>query len=233
MKRIECLIVFFYLIFSALLFAQQDDEVGSRQQLIEGSGTALMTTAKSGGKIVGSPYRNETFETAKVSGSSQSIYNVRYNAYNDEFEVKLEDNNIKNINKNLENLTVKMINTNIIFTAIDYLNDDKKERGFFILLNSDPNKIQLYKKVSKRFVEEKPARSSYDKGKPAEFKENNVRYFINTDSAYPEEIPRNKKDFVKLFPSHTKEIANFIKAHNIKTNNDQDLIKVINYISTL
>ena len=46
-------------------------------------------------------------------------------------------------------------------------------------------------------------------------------------------LPKKNKDLAKLFPANSKEILSFIKTNKIKTSREDDLIRLVTYISSL
>ncbi|MEM6516961.1 MAG: hypothetical protein AAF688_12315 [Bacteroidota bacterium] len=223
----------FILAISQTSFSQEDN-TGSNQLLMEGSGTMLMTTGKRALKTKGTPYLKEKFEAANVIGFDNKIYNIRYNAFTDEIEIKLEDGSLKKMNNSLENVVVKTTLSKTIFEPLEYVDEDgNKLKGFLISLTPNNDSVKLYLRKSKRFVEAKPAQTGYDKDKPAEYKDERDEYYIKYNDSQPVFVPKKKKDFLKLFPAKKGEIESFIKKNKIKTNREDDLIALTNYMNSL
>ncbi|SDR67191.1 hypothetical protein SAMN04515667_0186 [Formosa sp. Hel1_31_208] len=224
----------FSLTFSLFMSTSSAQNTGSNQALME-AGVSFVTTFDARDmKAKGSPYLVEDFSPAKISIGNNMIYNVRYNAFNDEFEVKIDEDNIQSLNKDVDKLTITMINGNETFGAINYT-DEKTglNRGYFLFLTPENNTSKLYIKKAKKYIEAKPAVTGYDKDKPAEFRNVNDTYFISVNNGYAMELPRKKKELANLVPGKSKEILNFIKTNKIKTSNQQDLIKLVNFMNTL
>jgi len=213
----------------------QDGNTGSNQMLLNEINNVMMTTGTtSGGKIEGSPYLKESFEAANVIGYDNVIYNVRYNVYTDEIEVKIADGSIKKINSSLDNLIVKTTISKTVFEPLNYINRNREtKKGFLISLTPNYDEIKLYLKKSKRFVEAKPAQSGYDKDEPAKFKDENDEYFIKYGEGYPVQVPRKKKDLAKIFKDKEDKAMDFIKENRIKSNKKEDLISLVNYINSI
>ena len=134
----------------------------------------------------------------------------------------------------MTNLLIVFALGNKTYEAIDYVNvEGKTSRGYFVHVNNANSKYQLLIKETIQFVDRKPAKTSYDKTKQAEFKRLEDRYFITNGNEAAVEFPKKKKDFPKVFPDKHKDILSFMKKNKIKTSKDEDLVELINYINTL
>lgn len=207
---------------------------GSNQALMEGGVAFLQTYDSKDRSAIGTPYLNEKFIPAKISIDNSKVYSVRYNAYSDEFEVKMAEDNIQTLNKAVENITITMVSTKELYGALNYT-DSKTglDRGYFVFLTPDNENAKLYLKKAKRFIEAKPAQTGYDVDKPAEFKDAKETFYISVGDGYAQEVPKKKKEISKIWPEKAKEINAFVKSNKIKSNREEDLIKLVNYINTL
>ena len=162
------------------------------------------------------------------------MFDMRYNAFSDEMEVKLEENKIQYFNKTLSDVLITFSIENLNFTLLNYINSNEYLiKGYFVLLTDNIKELKLYAKKAVTFHKGKIAETHFHKDRPAQFKSINDEYYItiNDDNAF--ELPSNKKDIAKLFPENSKDILNFIKKNKIKTSREADLIELINYINTL
>ncbi len=219
---------------SSFNFVQAQEDIGSNQALMEGSGSFITTINKKNQKAIGSPYLYEDFTVAKISAMPTEVYNIRYNAYTDEIEVKVGEDKVQNFNKSISNVVITFINDDLKLTPLNYINsDDGMQRGYFVPLTDDNGKIKLFSKKQVKYYKAKLAITGYDKDKPAEFKNISDTHFISINGAYARELPSKKKDIANLFPKNSKEVLNFIKKNKIKTSREEDLIELIGYLNTL
>lgn len=233
-KSILLLITILSLLITSSYNLAQAQDNGSNQALMEGGGSFLVTLNQKNKKAIGSPYIYKDFAPAKISATQNEIYNVRYNAFTDEIEIKVGEDKVQNFNKNLSNVVITFLNDNVKFTTLNYINsDDGLERGYFVSLTESNDKVKLFSKKQIKYFEAKPAKTSYDNDKPAEFKNVNDTHFISINDAYARELPTNKKSIAKMFPKNSKDILNFIKKNKIKTSREADMVNLINYINTL
>jgi hypothetical protein len=209
-------------------------DTGSNQALMEGSGSFYVTFNQKDVKAIGSPYISEKFTPTTISALPNKTVKARYNAYDDEIEIKIDDDNIQQFNKNIKNVIITFLLDDTTYTSLRYINpNDGLQTGYFITLTEALTKTKLYLKKEIRFVKAKPAVSGYDIDKPAEFKNNSDLFFVSINGAYARELPTKKKEIAKLFPENSKVILDYIKENKIKTSREADLINLINYINTL
>lgn len=222
-----------FILSSVIGYAQNDDS-GSLQQIMDGSPYSVMTKSVESKEVKGSPYLYDVFFPARITGSQEKVYNVRYNAYFDEFEIKNENDQINLLNKELQNLRITFSNDQSVFISSSYLDQDNQiTQGYFVEASPADQENQLLIKKTKRYSESKPARSSYEKSKPAEFEENNDAYYLRLSDGVAKEIPRNKKDLANMDPKHSEAILSFIKKNRIKTSEREDLVKLVQYLNSL
>jgi len=199
------------------------------------SPSTLYSFDNSDKSVHGSAYIQEIFMPAKLSlMDGTKIFKLKYNAYNDEIEIENESGKANALNKNIDNLLIVFVSDDKTYQALDYVDKDANTtRGYFVHVNSAISKYKLLIKETVIFIDRKPAKTSYDKTKPAELKRIDDKYFIaiGTDAAV--EFPKKKKEFPKVFPDKHKDILSFMKKNKIKTSKDKDLVELINYINTL
>ncbi|MEM5566716.1 hypothetical protein WNY78_16460 [Psychroserpens sp. AS72] len=217
--------------------AQDENGVGSNLALPlfdNIGGNSIVTINNKNKKAIGSPYLYENFTVAKISATPTEVYNIRYNAYTDEVEVKVSEDNVQNFNKSISNVVITFLTDDLKLTPLNYIDsDDGMQRGYFVPLTDYNDKVKLFSKKQVIYFKAKPAVTGYDKDKPAEFKNISDTHFISINDAYARELPKKKKEIVKLFPKHSKEILSFIKENKIKTSREEDLIQLINYVNAL
>jgi len=184
--------------------------------------------------IEGSPYINETYQLAKISSIEENNLSVRYNGFNDQFEIKGDNEKVYLLNKSLTNLTIQFLNSNKRYKTYNYFNDKTGNRsiGYFVVLSQE-SEIILLKKESINYIEGKKSVTSYERDKPSKFRRNSDKYFFLMKENDLKNFPNNKKDIANLFPAYSNNILNYIKSNQIKTTDDEDLIQLVVYINTL
>ncbi|TBX70039.1 hypothetical protein EZL74_04645 [Flavobacterium silvisoli] len=80
-------------------------------------------------------------------------------------------------------------------------------------------------------IAEKLAANAYESDRPASYvKAEDAFYFKNRDKEIIE-FPSNKKGLLKLFPEKKMEIEIFIKQNKTDFKKEEDLIKLIEFLS--
>lgn len=228
-------IVLFVAFLSSTLFCLSQELIGG--QLNGGqrvNGLISTTPVIENATVEGSPYIIEKFTPAKISASEDNIFYVRYNALRDEFEVKGENDIAYALNKYRRDIVVELIALKKTYQVFGYLDKNGNENfGYFVDLGKDKSNVKLLKKEKIIFTKEKLAVTSYDTAKPAEYKRGNDEYYIKINDANAIELPNGKKNIANLFPKNSKKVLAYIKSEKIKTNREEDLLKLVNYINTL
>lgn len=185
--------------------------------------------------IIGTPYITKDFVTASISPLNQ-IFKVRYNAVSDDMEV-MQDEKVLILNKKNKDYIINITSGNKTYKILSYKDDSNKETtGYFVVL-SENDKISLYKKEKKKFFKAKSAsyaKSSYSssEGSKPEFKDLKPKYYIFKDGKL-EEMLLKKKALLALYPEKASEIKSFMKKNRIKLSEEEDLKKLISFLSTL
>jgi hypothetical protein len=184
-------------------------------------------------KIVadGSPYIDENFAAARITQYKDKIFSARYNAYNNQMEVKIEDDKVIALDKNGD-FEVIFIANDKIYRTVNYFTEENTSKKAFLVVLSDNAKYTLFKKERIKFYDKVEAASSYEKAKPAKFQREDDVYYIKKDgkTVY---LPQKKKDFLKSFPKQENELKSYLKKEKLNPKNEDELITIVEYLSTL
>ncbi|GGP03038.1 hypothetical protein GCM10010992_09840 [Cloacibacterium rupense] len=187
---------------------------------------------KSYNGIDGSPYIDEFFHPITIEGYSKNLPSVRYNAYEDEMEFKV-NNDIQFVTKQ-NNLRMKFVDNRIIYFLTKYQYDNKDINGYLVELIGN-GKYKLYKKEKIQVVEyNNNTTNTYLKGKNPYFEREKDVYLINDNGVY-KKVPKNTKDLIYLLNLSNDEskILEFAKQKKINLKNENDQIQIINFINGL
>jgi hypothetical protein len=180
-------------------------------------------------KIEGSPYMNNEFQLGKVYNritKNVSNFLLRYNIYNDEIQIKVNDNNTSRVLIKSNDYFVIFNNSQIFYEK--YLVNNKIETGYFILKYTGKS-LRLFEKKNKIFQDAKPSKDSFHNSIPAKFKDNSSYYIksINDEILHP--VSSSKKAVLDNFPNHEKELKTYIKSEKINLKDENDLKKLLTY----
>ncbi len=183
----------------------------------------------------GSPYMNDEFMAATISASEDNVFYVRYNILADEFEVKGDNNKAYALNRYRRDIVIDILPLKKKYKVFGYYDKDNNENfGYFMFLSNTNSNHILVKKEKVIFIDEQVSFNGYDSSRPARFKKMDDKYYIKLDgNKILTELPNKKKAIAKLFPNHENAILEYMKSNRIKTSNEGDLIKLINYINSL
>ena len=102
--------------------------------------------------VEGSPYINEKFLPAAISASEGDVFYVRYNAVNDEFEVKGEHNKAYALNRYRRDIVIEILPLKKTYQVVGYYDDNQNENFGYFLYASDPNAETVLLKKEKIIV---------------------------------------------------------------------------------
>ncbi len=183
-------------------------------------------------KIEGTPYYDETFNSAKILPIGK-VFFVRYNVALDVMEVAQKEDTLV-MNKKYKDYIIKQNKGNITYKILENAEAKEDKLGYYILLTDGEN-IKLYRKDRKKFVEvTRTAYGTTTTSTSAKYKEQKSEFYIEYgDSGNAVKLPKKKKSLIKLFASKQGDIKSFIKKNKIKLSKEQDLVKLINYVDAL
>lgn len=185
--------------------------------------------------ITGSAYENEAFVLGNVYKNEKIIASnvaLRYNALRDEFEVKKDlaapITDAKVMTRN-PNIYVKINNKLFIYADP---NDGVRRPGYYLVLFEGEN-VDLYKKISKEFVEGMAATTSLTRDIPSSYKEKEGYFLFDKKANSFKEFPNSKNAKFSLFNDKKKELKNYSKEENLNINREYSLIKLVEYYNSL
>ena len=193
----------------------------------------LKENTKAYDDIKGSPFINDEFKKANISLEPDLLFYIKYNAFVDQMEVMGKNKTSFALNKSIDNVIVNFLEDKKTYQVFSHLENDVATNRFFNVLN--PNaKTLLLKKEEITLKEKQPAKTTYEKDKPARFAKSPDSYYIK----YPNkltatELPSNKKEFAKKFPNIENKILEYIKSEKIKLSKEADLINLFKELNRL
>jgi hypothetical protein len=178
--------------------------------------------------IEGSPYLSEEFSEGKVLMNNM-LYdgvNLRYNVYNDRFEVNLDTETImidpvKNTIDTLYYLEQKFVRK--------FLNPEKSnELSHVEVLYSHPDGNLLKKYRIELIPATQPG--AYTEAQPAKFKTSSPFYYLERPGNMV--LYKGVRSLAEFFATDSKEIKKLIKTHRFKLQDEKDLTSLCALLST-
>ncbi len=241
LKSIQILFVFLFTI--QMVTAQATGQLVSYNNAADnGVSDALYLYALSGDKsklnarsygISGSAYTSSDFSPTALyyKDELQGNFFYRYNAYNEEIELKdvnLEDAPIKALARD-KNLSIRINGNEMSFKT--YI--DKKgltQNGYLEKLVDGA--YSLYKRTDVKFTEGQKAQNSFVKAIPARFSKFEEYYLEIEGTNRIDEILIKNGKLIKLVPTTDKEeFKAFLKAEKLNVKNEEDLFKALEFLN--
>lgn len=192
---------------------------------------AVKTINIDNGDIKGSPYINKEARLAKITILSK-IHSVKYDAFSDNMEVEKNGKEYY-LPKNDLKYTITFLNYNTKYKVFKYKKEQENIAGFFVILHEFEN-TYLLKKEKIILIDAIKPKTGYDTYKAPKLKRLKDVFYVCFKNNQTIELPKKKKDFIKLFSSKSKQIASFMKAHKLNHKKEKDLIQIFkNYTSLL
>ncbi len=180
-------------------------------------------------KMEGSPYANSSFSVGNIYKGDELIKKtvlLRYNALSKQIEMK--NNNIKS-----DDEYGSLIKAEDIYATIEGKTyklvpfENSVANGDYYEVMTKGKTYDLYKKTNVTFVQPYTAKTSYEKDKPAKFVQNYKYYLSTKDDGKLIELPSSNRKLIKFLGEKDKGVKDFIKSNKIDSDNDKDLVKLI------
>lgn len=184
--------------------------------------------------FAGSPYTDDNFVQAPIFYKEESMgtYYYRYNAYNEEIEIKktnLPEEKITALTKD------KAINVRAQGRPLSFATFiDKKGNTLngYLTTVLDGETYDLYKRVNVKFTEGQKAQNSFVKAVPNRFTHFIEYYYQEKGVNRIDEVPLKTNQLSKLFKEPLKsEVKDYIKDNNLDAKEENDLIKIFEYLN--
>lgn len=193
-----------------------------------------ITQPDHGYKYTGSPYANKAFQEGFVFRDGvilASNVGLRYNAARDEFEIKKSlntSNYAAKVLRQSEDIYVKIMNNTFVYLD---KNEEKETGGYYEVLY-EGERLSLYRKISKDFIEGKKSINSIAADILPMYKEKE-ELFLLTENKELVELPGSRNGKINSFSNKKKEIKQHIREKKLNINKDYDLIKLLRYYDSL
>lgn len=183
--------------------------------------------------VSGSAYTEPGFLPTRLyyKDEFQGNFYYRYNAYNEEIELKetnIPDAPISALARD-KNLSIMVDDKKMSFQTFI----DKKgltQNGYLEKLLS--GKYSLYKRTDVKFTEGQKAQNSFVKAIPAKFSKFTEYYLEIEGLSRIDEVDLKNRKLIKLVPDETKEaLKTFLKVEKLNIKNEEDLLKTLSYLN--
>lgn len=186
-------------------------------------------------KFQGSPYTSNTFTPTILKYNDEVVGNIyyRYNALNEEIEIKKtssEDEPYKALVKDKE---ISLLINAKPLSFKTFVTEKKETINGYLTLLQKGNTYDLYQRTLVKFTEGQPAQNSFVAAVPSRFTKFTEYYFQKDGVNRIDQIPQKNKKLLKLIDASKREdLKIFLKENNLNIKNEQDLIKVFDYLNS-
>ncbi len=239
MTKVFILTCFFFT--SVLVVAQEPFEQYTKWRSPDGRNIDLLYVNSSSNraempdiKTDGSPYINKEFQPSVIylnDGTALSDIFLRFNAFENQMEFKeslIDDDSLIKIVNKTPDFIIKIADT--FYDFVPFSGSIEKGIYFEILFRGE--KVDLYKKTTKKFTEAKIARTSFEVDFPRRFKDQFDYFFVNPQGKLVE-IKGSEKKKIDSFGFMSKELNQYVKEYKTNLNEEKDLIKLVEYLDSL
>lgn len=224
MKKVKLVIVVAMVLISSI--------VTSQRTYVEEQAFMVMRSKISLGApeegVHGSPYVNSDFKNAKFVNSDKEFL-MRYNAFKDLIEVKVNDS-IFVLPNNL-NYSVKFEISNKQYKVYQFNEVHELTTGLFVVIKEMETKSLLLKEAIKIEVD-KIHKIGFLPYVPPTFKRIRDRLFVGYNNTV-DELPNNKKEILKHFGAKADIVSKKAKKMKWRFKRNSDLIEIFKFYYSL
>ncbi len=192
--------------------------------------------------INGTPFLKKEFSYGFVLDTvsqTKAYTNLRYDVYNDLFEIKLEPSSksLKTIVRSPQ-FQYFLNDEKFVLIQTDVLNKNQyiSGNGYVVELTTSKLEVVLYKRYTKKFIPGKDAKSSYGTSMPPRITEE-TNFIIKFEDKFVLAEPHKRK-ILDAFPNHEKKLKKYIKDKGFKFRGSDreiqnEMIQVVRYYNSL
>lgn len=185
--------------------------------------------------IEGSPYLSNDFKVTTLfyGEENQGTIYYRYNAYNEELEIKeqnLESEPIRALSKDKK---IKILVKGKPMSFKTFTSKKGYTKNGYLTLLRDGN-YKLYHHLGVTFKDVKKPANSFEKGRPARFNQTDQYYFENKNGKTLSEIEFSNSKILDLVDdSERKAAAKFLKENKIKVKSMTEVYLLVDFLNGL
>jgi len=180
--------------------------------------------------VVGSPYRNSSFERGVIYKNKDSVKTfLRYNGLNDEIEISSTKDATSSKNAIIKSKFISCRIKNDLFIYKDYIDENKYKNNGYLIRVYNGEKYILYIRDKKVFIDGEKAKNSLEGDKPPKFIDKQT-IFIQYKSDLPRPTKLKYKKIAELIANEDQPRFAKLKNSYRKINSLDRLISLISNI---
>jgi len=211
---------------------------GSMGQIYDLMGPISERTKKSEdwySEFQGSPYISNKFLPTTMYYEEENMGEIyyRYNALNEEVEIKKYNNDDAPIQSLSRDKSIYIMNSGKKMSFKTFTTSKNNTLNGYLTAIINGDHYDLYKRTYVKYTEGKPAANSFVKAVPSRFTQFTEYYFQKEGVNRMDEIKLKNNQLIKLFEDPKKsELKVFLKENELNIKEEQDLIKVFDYLNS-
>jgi len=185
--------------------------------------------------IEGSPYSFNNFNSTVLFYGEEKVGQIyyRYNAYNEEVEVKQQNMEAEPIRALGKDKKIHVVIKGKPMSFKTFINKKGITKNGYLTLLKDGT-YKLYHHLGVSFKEGKKAENSFVQSKPAKFLQNDEYYLQDATGKKIAQVEfKNKKVLELASSNHKKALQEFLSTKKIKVKTVNDLYQVIDFLNNL
>ncbi len=182
----------------------------------------------------GTPYVSNNFQSTTLYYGDEKIGAIyyRYNALNEEIEIKEQNIEGVGIRALGRDKKIKILNNEKHMSFMTFINLKGRTLNGYLTQLAEGETYDLYKRIHVKFTEGSPAANSFVKAIPSRFSHYTEYYVQKASIDRIDEIPLKNRQFLKLIKvDNNMDLKAFIKENKLDIKKEQDLIALINYLN--
>ena len=184
--------------------------------------------------IAGTIYLDPEFQlgTLYYDGEAFKKLDLRYDAYNDEFEVK-DSGSSSTVQALVKYSKLSCSLDGDTFKFTKFINKEEVEQEGYLVLVFEGDKYTLFERRIKRFIEGKPAKTSLGTSFPHRFV-GDVEFYFAPTGGVPKHLKKKRSEIsMALGAAQAGEVKNYIKANRIDLDSREDLVRLFAFTDNL
>lgn len=188
-------------------------------------------------EFAGTPYTDNNFQEATLfyNEENQGTVYYRYNAFNEEVEIRKTKSNLENIRGLSTDKAIRIKKEDgKILSFKTFIDKNKNTLNGYLTGLYDGETYDLYKRIKVKFTPAQAAQNSFVKATPNRFSQFTEYYLQKKGVNKIEEItPRNNRLLRMVDSDKKKELKDFLKSNDLNIKNEADLIKAVEFLNQI
>lgn len=186
-------------------------------------------------KIEGSPYLNPGFSPAKINGSKETKF-VRFNPVDNNIEIRQSEDKVIILSNSDQYNIILLDGSAKEYQTLLYIDDKNDSVSTFFELINKGGDYNLYLKERIKLIRGVKGAQGYSDSKPDRFLKVDDHFYVSHFGSFSKGlrlVPTKKKEFYKLFETHSNEMEKYIKKEKLAIDQVNDLMAILDHYESI